>query len=112
MKCSETEQAIQLYIDNQLTGPELRDFLTHIEECPKCYEEMEINYLIKEALLRLEDGKTLDLRKELQQKIQDSKNCLLIHEYLVAVRQLIQLGAMVMATICIIRILILYGVGI
>ena len=102
MKCSETEQFIQLYIDDQLTGPQLRDFLTHIESCPKCYEEMEINYLIKEALLRLEDGKTFDLRKELKQKIQSS----------IAIRQLLLLGTMVMLAIMIARMLILYGVNI
>lgn len=112
MKCSDTEQYIQMYIDDELTGPKLREFLTHIEECPKCYEEMEINYLIKEALIRLEDGTTFDLRKELQQKIQNSKNCLMMHEYLIAVRQLILLGAMVILTISIIRLMILYGVGI
>ncbi len=112
MKCSDTEQYIQMYIDDELTGPKLREFLTHIEECPKCYEEMEINYLIKEALIRLEDGTTFDLRKELQQKIQNSKNCLMMHEYLIAVRQLILLGAMVILTISIFRLMILYGVGI
>ena len=112
MKCSETEQAIQQYIDDQLTGPRLRDFLTHIEGCPKCYEEMEINYLIKEALLRLEDGKTFDLRKELKQKIQSSKSCLMLHEYLIAIRQLLLLGTMVMLAIMIARMLILYGVNI
>lgn len=112
MKCSDTEQYIQMYIDDRLTGPQLREFLTHIEECPRCYEEMEINYLIKEALIRLEDGTTFDLRRELQQKIQGSKNCLLIHEYLVAVRQVILLGAVAMLIISMIRILIIYGVGI
>ncbi len=112
MKCSETEQAIQQYIDDQLTGPRLRDFLTHIEGCPKCYEEMEINYLMKEALIRLEDGKTMDLQKELQQKIQSSKKCLMLHEYLVAVRQMVFLAAILFIIICMVRILILCGVGI
>ncbi len=112
MKCSDTEQYIQMYIDDRLTGSQLREFLTHIEECPKCYEEMEINYLIKEALIRLEDGTTFDLQKELQQKIQNSKNCLFIHEYLVAVRQLVLLATLVMLGVSIVRILIVYGVGI
>ena len=36
MKCNETEQYIKLYIDDELTGAKLREFLAHIEGCPTC----------------------------------------------------------------------------
>ena len=93
MDCSNIEQAIQLYIDDKLTGRSLSDFLEHIEGCHSCYEEMEINFLIKEALLRLEDGTSFDLRKELLQKLAVSKRCLEIHRHLIAFRQLISIVA-------------------
>ena len=69
MTCQESEQYIQDFVDDKLTGDELEAFLWHINNCHACYEEMETSYLLKEALVRLEDGTSFDLHNELKEKI-------------------------------------------
>jgi len=112
MKCNETEQYINLYIDDKLTGAKLREFLAHIEGCPTCYEEMEINFLIKEALSRLEDGTTFDLHKELIFKLQNSKRCLVIYERLIVARHLILATTIGILFITLIKAVLLLGIGV
>ena len=69
MTCRESEQYIQEFVDDALTGDELEAFLWHISTCKACYNEMETSYLLKEALARLEDGTSFDLHSELKEKI-------------------------------------------
>ncbi len=93
MECQNFEQEIQLFIDDQLTGNQLQAFIAHIEVCHNCYEEMEISYLLKEALLRLEDGEAFDLHSELIQKLACMKKCASIHEILSLLRRTILLAS-------------------
>lgn len=69
MTCQESEQYIQAFVDDKLTGDELEAFLWHINNCHACYDEMETSYLLKEALAKLEDGTSFDLVSELKEKI-------------------------------------------
>lgn len=72
MKCKEVEQLIQPYIEDQIGAYELVQFMDHLSHCAECQDEMEIRYLIKEGLSRLENGETLDLKKELSAKMSHS----------------------------------------
>lgn len=55
MKCEETLQKIDSYINNTLTYRELEDFLAHIASCPECYDELETYYTISIGMKYLED---------------------------------------------------------
>lgn len=93
MKCQDAEQYISLFIEDRLTGSALQEFITHIEDCHSCYEEMETNYLLKEALLRLEDGDAFDLHSELLQKLDNMRKCASVHELLTITRRIILIAA-------------------
>lgn len=93
MKCQEAEQKIQLFIDDELTGESLNNFVRHIDNCHSCYEEMETSYLLKEALSRLENGETFDLSKELTNKLNNMRDCLETHKALTVVRRSISVCA-------------------
>ncbi|HOO28431.1 MAG TPA: zf-HC2 domain-containing protein [Lachnospiraceae bacterium] len=93
MKCQDMEQCIQLFIDNRLTGVKLQEFIEHIENCPVCYEEMETSYLLKEALLRLEDGDAFDLHSELLEKLSTMKRCAAVHAFISVLRRTILIAA-------------------
>jgi len=110
MKCADTEQYIQLYIDNELSGAGLRDFIKHVENCPTCYEEMEISYLVKEALLRLEDGTTFDLRGELENKLAVSQKCLRIHEGIIIWSRLLLMAALAVLLLSAVAAVIRLGI--
>ena len=61
MKCQDMERYITLFINDELSGIRMREFIEHIESCSSCFDEMETNYLLKEALLRLEKEGSYDL---------------------------------------------------
>ncbi len=93
MTCQDVEQYIPLFIEDKLTGFDLQEFIMHIEGCHSCYEEMETNYLLKEALLRLEDGDAFDLHSELLQKLDNMRRCVSLHERVSIVRRTILIAA-------------------
>lgn len=69
MDCKETRKAIPLFFADELEGKQLRAFVSHVEQCPECMEELTIQYLATEGVVRLEEGTTFNLDKELQDKI-------------------------------------------
>ena len=69
------------FIENRLVGEMLWQFLTHVEKCPECFEELETRYLIAEALGRLENGEAINLRAELANKIRVTKRAMYFHYF-------------------------------
>ncbi len=55
MKCIECQQMVKPYLENRLPDKDLEQFLDHVENCPACYEELEIYYTIYEMLKSPED---------------------------------------------------------
>lgn len=108
MKCQEAEQKIQAFIDDELTGEPLANFVRHIDSCHSCYEEMETSYLLKEALSRLENGETFDLRGELQAKMTNMRDCLDIHNALTFFRRCVSICAGISVVMCGLYLFITY----
>ncbi len=79
--CNTCEQHMNAFIENKLVGEMLWQFLTHVEQCPDCFEELEIRYLIAEALGRLENGEAINLHRELAQKIKATKRAMYLHYF-------------------------------
>ena len=46
----EVQNNLQRYLRDVLTDRELEAFLDHVENCPECYEELELYYAIRETL--------------------------------------------------------------
>ena len=65
MDCKQVEKMIPQFLDDDLTTEELREFMEHIENCTDCKEELTIEFLVSEGLVRLENGAVFDLQKEL-----------------------------------------------
>lgn len=79
--CRTSEQYMNGFVESRLVGENLWQFLTHVEKCPECFEELETRYLIAEALNRLENGEAIDLRRELKNKIKFSKRAMYLHYF-------------------------------
>ncbi len=79
--CNTCEQYMNAFIENKLVGEMLWQFLTHVERCPDCFEELEIRYLIAEALGRLENGEAINLHRELAHKIKATKRAMYFHYF-------------------------------
>lgn len=72
MKCNEFEKMIPRYLKNELKDRDLKEYLSHVNSCDSCKEEMTIQYLITEGMQRLEEGNTFDVEKELGDKMHQS----------------------------------------
>ena len=72
MDCKEVQRNITAFLDEELDGRSAEKFLHHIEECPECREELSIQYLVKEGMVRLEEGGSFDLGKDLKELISGS----------------------------------------
>ncbi len=72
MTCKEAEKAVPLFFKKELEDKELKKFIKHIKKCPNCREELSIYYLATEGIVRLEEGSSFDLEKELDIKLEEA----------------------------------------
>lgn len=70
MDCKDVQKMIPLFLNRELKGKMLIQFLGHIDGCEECKEELTIQYLASEGIARLEEGKTFDLDRELTEYIE------------------------------------------
>lgn len=69
MDCNRIQRLIPDFLNEELKTRELVRFLQHIDTCEECKEELTIQYLSSEGISRLEEGKTFDLDRELNEYI-------------------------------------------
>lgn len=55
MDCLTFRKNINAYISGSLPDDELNAFLQHLAVCPKCGEELEINYIVSEGISLLDE---------------------------------------------------------
>ena len=53
LTCKQAEKMVMPYIDGRLDEEELEDFLSHVNECPACREELEIYFTVYVGLRQL-----------------------------------------------------------
>ena len=76
MDCKEFTGLIQDFLHDALDETKLSEFLTHVDECEDCRDELRIQYLIYEGLERLETGATFDVDKDLAHLMEQQKTLL------------------------------------
>ncbi len=69
MDCNKIQRRIPDFLNEELKTRELVRFLQHMDTCEECKEELTIQYLSSEGISRLEEGKTFDLDRELNEYI-------------------------------------------
>ena len=73
MNCKETEKLIPAFLVKQLNYRDLNQFLMHVEECPECMEELTIQYLVMIGSSLIEEGKSFNLRKSLNELLSEAR---------------------------------------
>ena len=74
MNCKETEKLIPLFLSEKLNIRQLDQFLEHVESCDECMEELTIQYLVMIGASLIEEGKSFDLRKALNELLHNAAN--------------------------------------
>ncbi|MCM1121901.1 MAG: zf-HC2 domain-containing protein [Eubacterium sp.] len=82
MDCKETEKKIPSFLQDELDGSRLEEFMNHVESCPECKEELSIQFLVTEGLERLENGNNFNLQEELLMKLEGAEHRISIHRML------------------------------
>ena len=103
MDCKQVEKMIPQFLDDDLTTEELREFMEHIENCTDCKEELTIEFLVSEGLVRLENGAVFDLQKELLECIASAERHLHwrenVHMFLYILEGLVAVEAITVAAL-------------
>lgn len=73
MVCKKCIKSIPGFLDDELDIDSLREFIEHIEECEACKEELTIEFLVREGLNNLEEGKSFNLNRGLKMRIELAK---------------------------------------
>ena len=79
MNCKNAEKNISFFLNQTLSGDDLRHFLHHVEKCPDCREELGTAYLLEVALERIEEGESFNLDSEISAKISSARKALDAH---------------------------------
>lgn len=82
MNCKEAEKKISLFLDDDLDGRDLAEFVEHIEDCPDCKEELSIQFLVSEGMEQLEQGNNFNLQEALLLKLGDADDRVRINRIL------------------------------
>ncbi|AOZ96558.1 Putative zinc-finger [Butyrivibrio hungatei DSM 14810] len=107
MTCKDIEKLIPSFLDDDLDNKDLSEFISHIESCSECKEELTIQFLVKVGMKRLEDGNTFNLRDELELLMRDSKKSLKARRYLVFTSYVLELAVIVLGVITVVLSFIL-----
>lgn len=82
MDCKETEKKIPSFLQDELDGSRLEEFIEHVENCAECKEELSIQFLVAEGLERLEQGNNFNLQEELLMKLEGAEHRIGVHRML------------------------------
>ena len=69
MDCKEFEKLIPSFLEQKMDYQTLKSFVDHVNKCAECKEELTIQFLVTEGIVRLEDGSSFDLQKELMSRM-------------------------------------------
>lgn len=69
MDCKEFERLIPVFIEHKMDFMQMKQFKEHMDKCANCKEELDIQFLVREGIQRLEEGDAFDLQNELEQHL-------------------------------------------
>ncbi|MBQ7775702.1 MAG: zf-HC2 domain-containing protein [Lachnospiraceae bacterium] len=106
MDCKEFERLILEFIGKKMDYAMTKRFVEHLHNCPNCKEELNIQFLIEEGLVRLEEGSAFDLQKEMRDLLGEAGRKVRFHERWLLWGKIVEslvilgVGAVVVAIIC------------
>ena len=84
MDCRQANSLMQAYLNNELELRDMAGFVSHLENCKKCSEELEIRLLVGPGIDCLDEGKPFDLKKEYNDRLSHTREVLEISSRLKA----------------------------
>ena len=107
MTCKEFERIIPEYMQKKLDFMTEKQFVEHMHACPTCKEELNIQFLVEEGLVRLEDGRAFDLQKEIKELLRESDKKVKVHEKAVKIGKIVEIIIMLAVIAAVLTLVIL-----
>lgn len=98
MECKDFEKRIPDFIAKKMDYPTLKRFCEHVQQCPDCREELDIQFLVQEGMQRLEEGNAFDLQTELGQRMEEAAKSIRYHSailYLGIAMEIVAVGLLI-----------------
>lgn len=78
MVCREWQRKIPDFLDDRMPVEELMDFISHVQSCRDCYEELEIMFILSVGIKELdkdtdESGISYNFKKMLEEKLKKAR---------------------------------------
>lgn len=104
MDCKETEKKIPSFLQDELDGSRLEEFIEHVENCAECKEELSIQFLVAEGLERLEQGNNFNLQEELLMKLEGAEHRIGVHRMLLYILMCLEaaVAAAIIIALCVV----------
>lgn len=76
--CKEAQKMVIPYIEGELCRKDLERFVSHVQQCPECWEELETYYIVYKGLMQLDHQEELPMNilEALNEDLEDSENYL------------------------------------
>lgn len=107
MTCKEFEKIIPEYMQKKLDFMIEKQFVEHLHACPACKEELNIQFLVEEGLVRLEDGGAFDLQKEMRELLRESEKKVRVHEKAIRIGKVVEILIMLAVLAAVFALVIL-----
>lgn len=107
MTCKEFEKIIPEYMQKKLDFMMEKQFMEHLHACPTCKEELNIQFLVEEGLVRLEDGSAFDLHKEIKALLAESDKKVRVHEKAIKIGKIVEIIIMLTVLAAVLALVIL-----
>lgn len=69
MTCIEVQRNMNAFINDELDGEQLEEFLLHIRTCPSCKEDLEVYYTLFSSIKLLDEDKNINDQMDINKKI-------------------------------------------
>lgn len=69
MDCKEAQRCIHLFLKDELDMDTAFRFAKHVFSCSECMEELTVEYLLMEGISRLENAEDIDVKSELEDRL-------------------------------------------
>lgn len=106
MDCKEFEKWIPVFLSRKMDFLTMEKFARHMEECPGCSEELEIQFLVVEGMVRLEEGDAFDLQRELKSQLGDARRKVKFHRAFLRLGVVLEILAVLAILAAVVLILI------
>jgi len=76
MRCRDYEAEVQDFLDGKLNDIQAEEFILHVQQCKRCYEELEIYFSIYRGIGRSDDRMIEDVDFEFDGTVEDLRDML------------------------------------